>query len=333
MYHQRFPSRYDDPFTDHVNTVNPLQIVGDSSDEYSIKVSILNHRTRKVHVNAYTGRFVSDLNVRAVGFQGAIMDAIESIIQQTLVPEFDVGSLPTLGRPSDYLFNPDDILVSFASQNDYLIFNGTGVDREVTFFTTSQLPQYYRPGDFGAPADFTFTSSENVNNTYKVTYPEYGNFTILVNGTKILTFDNVTNPSIPIATYDSLTLVETVLDDDTKIYKTAFYTSVGITVLPAILPMDQEEIIVAEGQPGLFYTEDILNPKTSQDVIDYIYGLYNFTAAQRDYISKLIKVIFAPIVRSIYHVLNIRNRDSYSVNNGFAAFASFNCVGLEIKLS
>lgn len=333
MYHQRFPSRYDDPFTDHVNVVNPLQIVGDSIGEYSIKVSILNHRTHKVHVNAYSGRFVSDLNVRAVGFQGTIMEAIEAMIQQTIVPEFVIGPLPTLGRPSEYIFNPDDILVSFASKNDYLVFNGDGVDREVTFFTTAQLPQYYRPGDFGAPADFTFFSSENVNNTYKVTYSEYGKFTILVNGTKLLNFDNATNPMTPVATYNSATLNETVLMDNTKIYKTAFYTSIGVTVLPSVLPIDQEEIVVAEGQPGLFYNEESPTPMTAQDVINYIYGLYAFNAPQRDYISKLIKVMFLPILRSIYHTLNLRNRDAFSVNNGFATFASFNCVSLEMKLS
>lgn len=322
--------RYDDPFVDTTNVVNPLQIVGDVPDQYSLKLSMLNRITRRVQVNVYSGTFVSDLNVRATGFQATAMEVIEAIIQQTLVPDFVMNPTMTLGRPNDYIFNPEDILVSFASKNDYLVFDNTG---KVTFFTTSQLPQYYDPNDFGAPPDFTFISSQNVNNTYKVTYPEYGKFTVLVNGTKLLTFDNVTTPMTPVATYGSSDLVETVLMDDTKLYKPETYISIGITVLPSVLPMDQSLLVFAETQPWLFYNGDTVSPATAEGVIDFVSGLYAFTVLQKDYISRIIRVIFRPIVRSLYHILNLRNRGAYSANNGFATFAAYRGVSLEIKLS
>lgn len=321
---------YEDPFVNTTNVVNPLQLVGNVNDQYSIKVSVKHHMNGNPQINVYSGTFVSDLNMRAIGFQGTIMEALEYIIKKALAPDFVLGPLPTLGRPADYIFQPDDILVSFASKNDFLVFNGSGVNREVTFMTIGQLPQNYRPGDFGSPPDFTFISSEDVNYTYKVTYDEYGKFTVLVNGTKLLTFDNFTNPMTPVATYDTTTLEETVLDDDTKFYKTPFYTSIGITVLPNILPGNQQDILLAEGQAGLFYDGEDLD---SQIVIDYIYSLYSFTSSQRNYISRLIKSMFPQILRSIYHILYLRNRDIFSSNNGFATFIPFNGVSIEIKLA
>lgn len=312
---------FEDPFVNSSNVVNPFQVLGNVPNQYSIKATVKN---RNSHINVYSGTFVSDLNLRASGFQGTIMEMIEMIIQEVLAPDFVLGTLPSLGRPNDYNFQPEDILVSFTNKNDFLIFNGDGANREVLFMTVDQLPQSYRPGDFGAPADFTFVSSQGDN--YKVTYSEYGNFTVLVNGTRLLTFDYNSN----IATYDTNTLEETVLDDDTKIYRTVFYTSVGITVLPSILPVD---IVFAEGQAGLFYSRDLQAPATSQGVADYIYSLYNFNVNQKNYILALIRVIFPHILRSLYHILKIRNRDIFSVNNGFSTFVSFNRVGIQINLS
>jgi hypothetical protein len=317
-----------DPFLSVVGSIAPLTI-GTSEDEYSIKVTTKKCPSQDTQINVYSGTFSGDIISNAIGLQAAVMTGIESAIQQMYETSFLIGPLPSLGRPSGFVFQPNDILVSFAVKNDYFIFNGTGATREVRFLSTGQPEVSYLPGAPGAPLTYTFDSPLH-DLTYTVSYPATGIFTITDSRGRITNFDSVTTSPVVIRSYKGISLNETIEVDLTQTYKTTPYTEIGITMLPAVLPVDPLDIIVAEGQVGFFYNEGVVT--SSQDLIDYIFLQYpTFTVRQKDCITRFIQTIFNPVRNVIYHVLNIHNRDSFSVNNGFASFGSINGITMEIR--
>lgn len=329
VYQSKRAMATSDPFVSDTGTINPLS-VGTSVDEYSVKITTRQPRTTVDQINVYAGTFTGDLTARAVGIQAAILAAMETAIQDLFADDFDFGALPSLGKPTSYTFLADDLLVSFAARNDYFIFNGTGATREVRFISLGQPDGIYQPGAMGAPATFTFVSATS-EVSYEVSYPATGDFTITDNRGRVADFDNTAFPTVT-ATYESVALTEVIHGDNTATYTTTPYTEIGITQLPNPLPVDPNDIIVAEGVSGFFYQEG--TSLTAQTLIDYIIAQYpTFTTTQQACIGKICRYFFNISKNAVKQVINDPNLDAFSTGTGFAGYAALGNISLEIRIT
>lgn len=295
------------------------------TEEYSIKTTI---NGPSIQTNVITGKFNSDSESRSIGFQGALMETLEFAIQSVVNSSFDIGAIPKLGKPNEYLVEPDDILVSYANNNDYFIFRGNSSnpnDREV-FFRTINLPETsYRPGDPGSLSDFNFISGKS-GIEYILTYNDPNNFTIKDNKGRNLVYNGSE------ATFDEDILVRNEPGMGVITYKQDNYTEVGITIFPSDLPSDQTTLPVAEGVKGFFYTESGLG---HTDLSNYIKsrGTNLFTRTQRNFVSNFVQNSFLVFRNSVRHIIRYYNREYFSTNNKISTSTTFGNIKVEISIS
>lgn len=307
-----------------MTTIAPFT-VGDSFEEFSIKTTISG---RNPQTNVISGKFTSDLDSRTVGYQGALMETLEYIIQTIVNVDFNIGEIPRLGKPSEYTFQDEDILVSFSNNNDYFIFRGDSglpADREV-FFRTIDLPETsYRPGDPGAPSSFLFVSG-NSGLEYTVEYTAVDNFKITDVKGRELTY------VAGVVTFDTVTLPPDTSDPLATTYRQSPYTELGVTVFGTGLPVDQSDLTVAEGVQGLFYTESGVD---STDLVNYFttQGSGTLTSSQSAYVTSLIQKLFLPLRNSVRYVVKYNNKDYFSTNNGFANSVQCGCITIECNIT
>jgi hypothetical protein len=313
-----------DPFTTVPGTITPFQVVG-SSDQFSVKLSTKKPPSTLEQIVLYAGTFNGTLEARAIGFQAVVMSAIESGIQTMFTDSFLIGELPTLGKPTfgSYTFLPNDTLVSFDAKNDYFVFSGSTASRQIRFISLNQADVVYPSGATATPGGFT-SSESGVN--YTVINAADNVFNITDSNGKITVF----NLGSLTATYEGVNLTLTTHGDLTKTWKeSGTFTDIGITVLPATLPTDPNNLIVAEAVSGLF-----TDGNTAQNLIDYINLQYpSFTIGQKACIAKFCKAIFITVQNALNHILNNPNLDSFSTGNAFGGFASIGTMSMDIRVS
>lgn len=317
-----------DPFVSLDGTINPL-VTSTENNSYSVKVTTQKSSSGSPKVSVINGQLFGTSQIKVIGFQKILMEVVETIIKDLYYSNYSIGSLPSLGKPSGYILNPNDILISYDNSNDYFILRGTGVDRQIIFISLEQPDITFNPGVPEAPLNFFFSSMSSQNN-YTVSYPEDNIFTITDQRGRILNYNFST---VPKATYMGVPLDEdNNFEDSTVTFKSNPFTQVGITFLPGVLPEDQSQINVAEGVSGIIYDE---NTKIlSKDFTNYILSKSNkFTPTQKLSITNIIEASFLNFQKCVKHIINKPNRDFYSTNNGIAVFIDVENVKIDIRIS
>lgn len=311
-----------DPFTTPEGTINPFSVSA-SPDQYSIKLTTQRNPRLPAKLSVFSGTFTGDLTARVVGLQAVIMNSIETMIKDLYLPDYSIGPLPSLGKPTSFVFQDGDILVSYSANNDYFIFRGVGGSRNVTFVSLGQADV-----NVVAASSQLFSSSSSQND-YTVTHTSADEFTITDQRGRILFYDAVGGTY----TYKGVDLDADISNPGTVLFtEPGNFTEVGITILPTPLPVDPNDILVAEGISGLIYDEN--TELKSSDLSNYIFEQStSMTPGQRTSIAKNIDAIFRSCQNAIKHVINIPNQDAFSINNGYANFTNTGEIIYDIRVS
>lgn len=327
-----------DPFS---SSIVPIEI-GTIPDSYSVKIISKQPVTNIEQINVFGGTFIGEPTTRAVGLQNVIMNGIESVIQQQINGSYLIGPLPRLGRPDFFTYEGSDTLVSFAGRNDYFIFRGTGSSRKVYFVSLGQADELYEPGLGGAPASMMFVSASAIN-SYTVSFSDLPDSKIDItdNLGNQLIFDiasatvrtyakNSGTPSNMVASSPALAGGFTGFVDAT------YFSEIGVTIFPATVPADPNDIYTAQGVRGFFYNQsvDIGIPVTPTPLVNYVISAdpnVVFTTAQQNCVSRFCRGIFNPLRNAVRAVINRPNVDAFSSNNGYGAYANVGNVSFEVR--
>lgn len=318
-----------DPFIANQNTIEPFT-VGTSQDQYSLKLS-LKPPGSDLQVYNYVGAFDtvnSTIEANAVGIQSQVMVAIETAIKNLYFTSYNIGHLPTLGKPLGIPFEVNDIVVSASRRGDYFVFRGTGSnpgDRTI-FFKGEGVNEVWDPQVDPTPP----LNPTNHSISYPtVTYSSTGVIQIIDSIGRQLDFESgVTNDyGVP----PGQTAMVSTTNTNSTTYLDSSDADIGVTVITTI-PPNEADIEFAQAVIGYFYGG---SPEyTYLDLYNYIIAQEpTLTNLQKGYIKCMCKAVYIPISNAVKFVFGDNVSGSFAVNSGYGAFTTARNMSLEIRVT